>query len=42
VNSYTTLSKGGGGIHTQVATRNVNLTFVGVWVIFSDVLPVAV
>ena len=41
MNSYTTLSKGG-GIHTQVATRNANLMFVGVWVIFSDVLPVAV
>ena len=30
-----------GSIHTQLATRNVNLTFVGVWVIFFDVLPVA-
>ena len=30
-----------GSIHTQLATRSVNLTFVGVWVIFFDVLPVA-
>ena len=30
-----------GSIHTQLATRNVNLTFVGVWVIFFDVSPVA-
>ena len=30
-----------GSIHTQLATRNVNLTFVGVWVIFFDILPVA-
>ena len=30
-----------GSIHTQLATRKVNLTFVGVWVIFFDVLPVA-
>ena len=29
------------GEASQLVTRNVNLSFVGVWVIFFDVLPVA-
>ena len=31
-----------GDIHTQIATRNVNLTFVGVWVSHCDVSTVAI